>query len=398
MAQKWLYIHEESANSVEHNIVPFDGSAKIQRRSWDAEASEEEKKATEALMARIHQLQNTRGKELSGVQITAYFLKIRVQPLQARKNPLWTYSGENDANRISVDLSTKDFEKLLRRLSRLGKDPIPSSSRVEPYSSANPLPKPMIKDLLRIGSQFIGYREYAARAEEKLAEANERADALAKKLEQSEAAREKAELAASEAKAEAEEAKVKAASVEALQKSLKDAESALDEQKTAQAAREQDIIKRLKSQSRPQTDQDFDLENPVKDPLLDALSLLEFHGREIREGVANASASLSALFPYFFPKKKEPATFLSLAKMFNTSEDLGLKVRQENMKVAVESNVALVADSGQAIDWMKVGDTEQIEQSRWRSLMKAAKPNTKKILAYLGIKPTSTPSSSRPEV
>ncbi|KAK1601099.1 hypothetical protein QYE76_018951 [Lolium multiflorum] len=444
--KRWLYIHEESANSVEHNIVPFDGSAKIQRRrSWDAEASEEEKKATEALMSRIHQLQNTRGKELSGVQITAYFLRIRVQPLQARKNPLWTYSGENDANRLSSDLSAKDLEKLIRRISRLNKkDPIPSSCRVEPYSSANPLPEnhptmaslpplpedgeveeqaivaednqgssipesevagshksaashekeveseasestqslppavsprnkrkrndaedsgtskaekvvpshpkaaydpyieslvssddeeeiptvdvaprtstshtvlasdtlvegeessppqrnvvtttppasplapspkrtrietilepapqlgssstlllddPMIKDLIRIGSQFIGYQ--------KLAEANKRADALAQKLEQSEAARKKAELVASEAKAEADEAKAKAASVEELQKRLEDAESALNEHKAAQAAREQGILKRLKSQSRRthnQTNQDFDLENPL---------------------------------------------------------------------------------------------------------------------------------------
>ncbi|XP_071674532.1 uncharacterized protein [Lolium perenne] len=585
--KKWLYIHEESANSVEHNIVPFDGSARIQRRrSWDAEASEEEKKATEALMARIRHLQNTRGKELSGVQITAYFLRIRVQPLQARKNPLWTYSGENDANRISSDLSVKDLEKLVRRISRLGKkDPIPSSCRVEPYSASNPLPEnhptmaslpplpedgeveeravvddvnqetpsfvnepadsrksagstekdaasedttsaqspppavspkskrkrsnaedsgtskpeetapaprkaaydpyiesiissddeetptldvaartstshtlvisekpvegeessppqqnvdtstpssprapspkrarvekivdpapqlgsssppllddPMIKDLLRIGSQFIGYREYANRAEEKLAEANERADALAQKLEQSEAARKKAELAASKAKVEADEAKAKAAGVEELQKKLEDATAALDEHKAAQASRDEGILKRLKSQSRrtlTQTNQDFDLDNPVNDPLLDALSLLEFHGREIREGVANANAGLSALFPYFFPKKEEPATFLNLAKMFNASEDLGLKMRQENMKVAVESTVALVADSQQTLDWMKVGDTSQIEQSRWRSLIKAAKPNTKKILAYLGIKPASTPSSSRPEV
>ncbi|XP_071677107.1 uncharacterized protein [Lolium perenne] len=523
--KKWLYIHEESANSVEHNIVPFDGSARIQRRrSWDAEASEEEKKATEALMARIHHLQNTRGKELSGVQITAYFLRIRVQPLQARKNPLWTYSGENDANRVSSDLSVKDLEKLVRRISRLGKkDPIPSSCRVEPYSASNPLPEnhptmaslpplpedgeveeravvdddnqetpsfvnepadsrksagstekdaasegttsaqspppavspkskrkrsngedsgtskpeetaplprkaaydpyvesiissddeetptldvaartstshtlvisekpvegeessppqqnvdtstppssprapspkrarvekivdpapqlgssstlllddPMIKELLRIGSQFVGYREYA----KNFREANERVDALAQKLEQSEAARKKAELAASKAKAEVDEAKVKAASVEELQRRLKDAESALDEQKTAQTVREQEIIKRLKSQSRrtlTQTNQDFDLENPVNDPLLDALSLLEFHGREIREGVANASASLSALFPYFFPKKEEPSTFLALAKLFNSSEDLGLKMRQENMKVAVESTL-----------------------------------------------------------
>ncbi|KAK1685945.1 hypothetical protein QYE76_046793 [Lolium multiflorum] len=445
--------------------------------------------------------------------------QIRVQPLQARKNPLWTYAGENDANRLSNDLSVKDLEKLIRRISSLNKkDPIPSSCRVEPYSSANPLPEnhptmaslpplpedgeveeqaivaednqgsslpesevagshksaashekevesdasestqslppavsprnkrkrndaedsgtskaekvvpshpkaaydpyieslvssddeeevptvdvaprtstshtllasdtlvegeessppqrnvvtttppasplapspkrtrietilepapqlgssstlllddPMIKDLIRIGSQFIGYREYASRTEEKLAEANKRADALAQKLEQN------------------------------------------------------------------QTNQDFDLENPVNDPLLDALSYLELHGSEIREGVANANAGLSTLFPYFFPKKEEPPTFLALAKSFNSSEDLGLKMRQENMKIAVESTVALVADSQQTVDWMKVGDTDQIEQSRWRSLIKAAKPNTKTILAYLGIKPSSTPSSSRPEV
>ncbi|KAK1615247.1 hypothetical protein QYE76_020764 [Lolium multiflorum] len=243
--------------------------------------------------------------------------------------------------------------------------------------------QPMIKDLIRIGSQFIGYREYA-RTEEKLAEANNRADALVQKLEQSEAARKKAELVASEAKAEADEAKAKVASVEELQKKLEDAESALNEHKTAQAA--------------PQTNQGFNLENPVNDPLLDTLSYLELHGSEIREGVANASAGLSMLFPYFFPKKEEPPTFLTLAKSFNSSEDLGLKMRQENMKVAVESTVALVADSQQTVDWMKVGDTDQIEQSRWRSLIKAAKPNTKKILAYLGIKPSSTPSSSRPEV
>ncbi|KAK1667652.1 hypothetical protein QYE76_055811 [Lolium multiflorum] len=352
--KRWLYIHEESANSVEHNIVPFDGSAKIQRRSGMLKLPKK-RKSDRALMSRIHQLQNTRGKELSGVQIFAYFLRIRVQPLRARKNPLWTYAGENDANRLSNDLSAKDLEKLIRRISRLNKKdlfpplaawnhtapPILSPRtillwlpfllfpRMEKSKNKLSLPKttkPMIKDLIRIGSQFIGYCEYASRTEEKLAEANKRADALAQKLEQSEAARKKAELVSSEAKAEADEAKAKAASVEELQKRLEDAESALNEHKAAQAAREQGILKRLKSQSRRthnQTNQDFDLENPVNDPLLDALSYLELHGSEIREGVANANAALSTLFPYFFPKKEEPPTFLTLAKSFNSSEDLG---------------------------------------------------------------------------
>jgi hypothetical protein len=53
-----MYIHEEYLGSQEYNIAPFNGSAKIlRRRSWDAEATEEEKTATEALMKRIHELQ-----------------------------------------------------------------------------------------------------------------------------------------------------------------------------------------------------------------------------------------------------------------------------------------------------------------------------------------------------
>ena len=52
--RRWLYIQEEHVDSQEYNIAPFDGAAKIlRRRSWDAEASEEEKTATNALMKRI---------------------------------------------------------------------------------------------------------------------------------------------------------------------------------------------------------------------------------------------------------------------------------------------------------------------------------------------------------
>ncbi|KAK1693150.1 hypothetical protein QYE76_009847 [Lolium multiflorum] len=259
------------------------------------------------------------------------------------------------------------------------------------------LERPMIKELIRIGAQFIGYREYA----KKLAEANKLVDTLAQKLEQSETARKKAELDASKAKAEADKAKAEAAGVKDLQKRLDDAETPLNEHKAAQATREKAIIKRLNTQNRRfvgRTNQEFELEDPDNDPLLDALSVLEFHGTEVREGIEQADAGLLRLFPYFFPKKAEPKTFLALAKDFNPPEDLGLKMRQENMKIAVESTVALVADSQQTIDWTKIGDTEQIEQTKWRSLIKAAKPNTKKILSYLGIKPSSTPSSSKPEV
>ncbi|KAK1661098.1 hypothetical protein QYE76_049257 [Lolium multiflorum] len=584
--KRWLYIREENHGCAEDNIPPFDGDERIlRRRSWDAEATEEERASTEALMTRIRELQNTRGKELSGIQIIVYFLKSRVQPLQARKFPLWKYTGDEDVDRLSTDLEVKDLEKLVRKITSLSKkDSIPSSCRVKPYSAAHALPKdhpnlvslpplpeggeveeravisddnqeapsfvnepadsrksagsaekdaasegtasaqslppavsprnkrkrddvedsgtskvdeavpshqkagydpylesiissddeeeiptadvaartstshtlvasetpvegeetspprqnvgaatppasplvpspkrarveinpeltlqsssssnpllddPMIKELLRIGAQFVGYRDYASKTEEKLIEANERADTLALKLEQCEEARKKAESDAVEARQEAVKAK---AGVEDLRKRLHDAETSLSDHITAQSAREAAITKRIKTQSRrfvDRTSQEFELEDPDNDALLDAVSFLEFHGSEAREGMDEARAGLSKLFPYFFPKKEEPATFLGLAKCFNPPEDLGLKLRHENMKIAVESTVALVADSQQTIDWAKVGDTEQIEQAKWRSLIKAAKLNTKKILAYLGIKPSSTPSSSRPEV
>jgi hypothetical protein len=120
--KKWLYIQDEYIPSQEYGIVLFEAAEEIQRRrSWDTEATAEEKAATEALMTRIHQLQNTDGEELSGVQITAYFLRIRVQPLQDRKKPLWMYLGAKDVDRLSKDLSGKDLERLIRRFTSLRK-------------------------------------------------------------------------------------------------------------------------------------------------------------------------------------------------------------------------------------------------------------------------------------
>ncbi|KAK1679494.1 hypothetical protein QYE76_040342 [Lolium multiflorum] len=571
--KRWLYVHEEGSGSIEYNIAPFDGKAKIlRRRSWDAEASEEEKLATEALMTRIRELQSTRGKELSGIQITAYFLRIRMQPLQARKNPLWMYAGDEDVERLSTDLSAKDLEKLIRRISKLSKkDTIPTSCKVAPFCRANPLPEgnitvslpplpeggeveeravvtddnqgtsrpesgagdshksaasleketeaevssstrsslpaaspkgkrkrdeaidsgtskvntsragktaldaeeetldlygaalvssddeeedapvdetartstshtlvvsearpdgdeaspppqnlehprpaqspqapspkrarvettkeptiltgcsstslmeePFMKELVRFGTQFIGYRDYARELEEKLAEANKRADALAIELEHSESTHTK--------------------TVEDLEKRLGDAKRALEENVAQHSAREEEILSRLETQSRRfvrRTHQEYELENPEDDELLDALSLLEIHGTEARNGLDEAEAGLSRLFPYFFHKKEQPATFIDLAQCFNGKEDLGLQLRQEGLKVGVEGTMALIAESQQQIDWSKVGDTGKIETKKWQSLIKAAKPNSKKILATLGYKPAPAPSSSKPEV
>ncbi|KAK1670873.1 hypothetical protein QYE76_059032 [Lolium multiflorum] len=140
--KKWLYVKDESTGTQQYGMAPLDMSQEILRRkSWDAEATPEEMAATESLIARIKSLQTTQGQELSGVQIIAHFLRIRVQPFQARANPLWLYSGDSDAARISNDLSVKDLEKLVRRFTSLSKkSEIPASCRVEPFSGAHALP------------------------------------------------------------------------------------------------------------------------------------------------------------------------------------------------------------------------------------------------------------------
>jgi hypothetical protein len=145
------------------------------------------------------------------------------------------------------------------------------------------------------------------------------------------------------------------------------------------------------------THQEYELECPEGDELIDALSLLEIHGDEARDGLADAEAGLSRLFPYFFPKK-EPNTFTALAKSFNVPEDLGLKLRQEGLKIGIEGTIALIADSQQDVDWAKVGEMKEMETKKWQSMIKAAKPNSKKILSFLGCKPTPSPSSTKPEV
>ncbi|KAK1645282.1 hypothetical protein QYE76_063087 [Lolium multiflorum] len=402
--KKWLYIQEENHGCAEDNIPPFDGAEKIlRRRSWDAEATEEEKTSTEALMTRIHELQNTRGKELSDSRKSAGSYEkeaaseatasAQSSPKNKRKRNDVEDSGTSKPEEAVPSRQKAAYDPYLETLISSDDEegvpasdvaartstshtlvasetpvegeetsppqqnvgaatppssplvPSPKRARIETIpeptlqlsSSSNPLlDDPMMKELFRIGAQFIGYRDYASKTEEKLAEVNECANILAQKLEQSEEARKKAESDAVQARREADKAKADAAGVEDLRKRLHDAETSLSEHITAQSAREEAILKRLRSQNRrfvSKTSQEFELEDPDNDPLLDAISFLEFHGTEAREGIDQAKAGLSRLFPYFFPKKEEPATFLALAKCFNPPEDLGLKMRHENMKV-----------------------------------------------------------------
>jgi hypothetical protein len=243
---------------------------------------------------------------------------------------------------------------------------------------------------------------------EALDQANKRADDLALKLKNIEAAREE--------------------EVAGLRQRLQDAEHALSEQASRQIAREEAVIKRLETQNRRfvskfpvfvlcalprnclhmlinsnyasagKMGEDFVLQEAEEDRLFDTLSILELHGNLARSSISSARDAFTHFFPYFFPKQQQPETFSELARRFLPEEDLMLAARHESLKIGVEWTIALVTESQQHVDWAKASEAKGLRREKWVSLVNAAKPHSKKILAFLGYKPATPSSSAWPEV
>jgi hypothetical protein len=96
--QKWFYIKDQkSAESDQYGLAPFDASQGLAKlTTWDASPSEAEVKNIKPLLAHIQGLKSAAGGRLTGIQLMAFFLQRRIQPLQSRVSKLWTYSGLTD--------------------------------------------------------------------------------------------------------------------------------------------------------------------------------------------------------------------------------------------------------------------------------------------------------------
>ncbi len=144
--------------------------------------------------------------------------------------------------------------------------------------------------------------------------------------------------------------------------------------------------------------EDFTLHEAEEDRLLDTLSILELHGDLARTNISDARVAFTRLFPHFFPKQTQPQIFSELVQRFLPKEDLALAYRQDNLKIGVEGTIALVANSGQEVDWAKAGNPEKMNKEKWKALVKDAKPHSKKILAFLSPKPAASTSTAKTEV
>jgi hypothetical protein len=141
---KWFYIKDrKSSPENEFGLPPFDASQEVKKlKSWDSLPSDADVEQILPLLSRIQALKTGLGGALSGIQLMAFFIQRRVQPLQHRLTNLWNYSGLEDPTRISDDLMLKeDVDKRVRNLTKLTKVHSVADLTADFFDSEHPLPE-----------------------------------------------------------------------------------------------------------------------------------------------------------------------------------------------------------------------------------------------------------------
>jgi hypothetical protein len=97
---KWFYIKDHKASSNdEYGLALFDASKELKKlSSWDSAPTDAEMEAIAPLLTRIQALKGGKGGALSGIQLMAFFVQRRVQPLQHHLSKLWNYSSLVDSS------------------------------------------------------------------------------------------------------------------------------------------------------------------------------------------------------------------------------------------------------------------------------------------------------------
>jgi hypothetical protein len=141
---KWFYIKDRKTSSEdEYGLAPFDASKELKKlASWDLPPTDAEMKQIAPLLTHIQALKGGKGGALSGIQLRAFFVQHRVQPLQHRLSKLWSYSGLVDPSRVSGDLTEKqEVDKRVRSLTKLIKDHAVVELATNYFDSVHPLPE-----------------------------------------------------------------------------------------------------------------------------------------------------------------------------------------------------------------------------------------------------------------
>ncbi|PNT67110.1 hypothetical protein BRADI_3g21094v3 [Brachypodium distachyon] len=134
---KWFFVHSD-APGADQSLPAFSIKKKTKKTAaWSHELTPAEESEATPLMAKMHSLM---GQRLTGVHLLALFLKMRIQPLQARVHPMWSFEGPGDPTRVNAEeLSLNKLESRVRRLTTLiDATPGKIDSPVVPYGLDRP--------------------------------------------------------------------------------------------------------------------------------------------------------------------------------------------------------------------------------------------------------------------
>jgi hypothetical protein len=127
----------------------------------------------------------------------------------------------------------------------------------------------------------------------------------------------------------------------------------------------------------------YTLSQKSEDRLTNTLDILELNCDLAQKCIASARNALKRVFPHFFPKDVQPEVFAQLAHRFLEGDDPALAYRQASLKIGVEGTIALVAASGQKVDWVQAATPKGLTVEKWKAFVKGAKLYSKKLISFL---------------
>jgi hypothetical protein len=142
----------------------------------------------------------------------------------------------------------------------------------------------------------------------------------------------------------------------------------------------------------------YTLSEESDDRLLDALDILELNCDLARKCLTSARDALKRIFPHFFPRETQPEIFSQLTHHFLADEDIALAYRQASLKIGVEGTIALVAATGQEVDWGKVVAPQGLNSKKWTAFVKGARLYSTKLISFLDPKSSASASTTKTEV
>src|SRR4051812_6895988 len=97
---KWFYIRYQPTETHHVSFPIFKDVLKVKpKKTWVNTMLPGEKDTVEDLYLRVQAIRIVGGRMSNATEISALFLKHRIQPLMARVHPMWMYAGAEDPTR-----------------------------------------------------------------------------------------------------------------------------------------------------------------------------------------------------------------------------------------------------------------------------------------------------------